>query len=205
MSLNPRAPLHTDVTIMQKARSMELDRQILNDGQNRGPLPMMTDDGLQFQRADQVADQVLSYNQQTTLLAKVFFHPRNIKIVQNAIRKSVYDASQGKFLISSQSPMELIAIMRSIYLQYARHVPHDITQQVEALNVLVVEDQTPLIIRGIQGYLQFSSSIMAVPTPMALPQHMSTRGNKLYADDKPSIDMSNILKGAGAIGGAFNY
>lgn len=203
MSLDPRAPISTDVTVMQKARAMEQDRQILNDGQNRGPLPMMTNDGLQFSRDDQVADQVLSYNQHTTVLAKVFFHPRNMKIVQNSIRRAVHDASQGKFMISSQSPMELVAIMRSIYLQYARHVPDNITQQVEALNALVVEDQTPLIMRGIQSYLQFSSSIMSVPTPMALPQNMSNRGNKLFTDDTPSRDMTKLIRGAGAVGGAF--
>jgi len=186
---------------MDKAHQMEKARQVTNDGQNRGPLPMMTNDALQFERNDQVADQVLAWNIQTTVLAKVFFHPHNIQTIQNGIRKGVYDASRGQYTISTQNPMELIAIMRSIYLQYAQHREDRVTQQVADLNEIVIRDQVPTMLKGIASYLQFSQSVMAVPTPLPLPQAMHKRGDRLYTGGSSTTDMGRILQGANSVGG----
>jgi hypothetical protein len=46
------------------------------------------------------ANEALFGIQQVTLLSLVFFSEPNMKIVQNALRKRVYDVSEKKYLIS---------------------------------------------------------------------------------------------------------
>ena len=61
-----------------------------------------------------------------TLLSKMFFSEANIKIIQNAIKKGVYDRSNKQFIIGEQNCDELKIIMRSIYLQHCNNLPCDI-------------------------------------------------------------------------------
>jgi hypothetical protein len=53
-------------------------------------------------------------------MSRAFFGPENMKIIQNAIRRDVYDRSkENQWVIDEQSADELQIVMRSLYLQYA--------------------------------------------------------------------------------------
>ena len=65
-------------------------------------------------------------------LNTLFFSDKNVIIIQNGIRKKVYDDSGGKHLIDNQSKRELTIIMRSIYLQYGKNLNCNITKQIES-------------------------------------------------------------------------
>lgn len=169
----------------QRIRQMEKDRQTLTDGKSRLPLPMV-DTTIQTTRDHQLADELLQWQQHTTLLAKVFFHPRNLNTIQNMIRRLVFDKSQGKFLISRQNDIELVAVMRSMYLQFARHQEDNITEQVEQLNELVTKEVVPPIIKSVESHLTFVSTLHQLPAPMALPQPTNQRGDKIYGQTSQS-------------------
>jgi hypothetical protein len=60
-----------------------------------------------------------------TSLSRAFFSPENTKIIQNGIRRDVYDRSgEKRWVIDEQSADELQIVMRSIYLQYAKNLEY---------------------------------------------------------------------------------
>jgi len=114
-----------------------------------------------------------------TLLSKTYFGPDNMKIIQNAIRKEVYDQSKEKrWVIDEQSADELQIVMRSLYLQYAKNLDYDIPGQIRDLNVLVIEWSVPRILSEIGMYQYYLNDISKLPTPMSHPVSESSAGTK---------------------------
>jgi hypothetical protein len=74
-----------------------------------------------------------------TPLSNAFFSGKNICYIQNAIRNGVYQKSKGQFTISNQDEDTLQIIMRSVFLQHAINKPCDTTQQIIALNQIVLD------------------------------------------------------------------
>jgi len=108
---------------------------------------------------------------ESNVLAQVYFSAENIQIVQNALRAGVYKMSNDKFVIAPQNVDTLKIIMRSIYLQYAEHSPHDITGQVEKLNKLVLDYAIPTVYNETIGYLKYCQDQSTLVVPLELPRH----------------------------------
>ena len=68
-----------------------------------------------------------------THLSNAFFSKENIEIIQNAIKSGVYKMSNERFVIGNQNEDTLKIIMRSIFLQNAKH-GHNVTQEISELN-----------------------------------------------------------------------
>lgn len=112
-------------------------------------------------------------------LSRSFFGPANMKIVQNAIRKTVYDKSGDKqWVIDEQSADELQIVMRSIFLQYAKNLEYDIPGQIKDLNDLVVEWCVPRIMSEIGMYEYYLKDISTLPVPLPQPISLSSAGTK---------------------------
>jgi hypothetical protein len=112
-------------------------------------------------------------------LSRTFFSPENTKIIQNAIRKDVYDRSGDKqWVIDEQSADELQIVMRSLYLQYAKNLEFDIPGQISELNRLVIEWCVPRIMSEIQMYDYYLKDISTLPVPLPQPMSMSSAGTK---------------------------
>jgi hypothetical protein len=114
-----------------------------------------------------------------TTLSRAFFSPENTKIIQNAIRKEVYDRSGDKhWVIDEQSADELQIVMRSLYLQYAKNLEFDMPGQIKELNRLVIEWCVPRIMSEVQMYQYYLKDISTLPTPLPQPMSMSSAGTK---------------------------
>ena len=112
-------------------------------------------------------------------LSRTFFSPENTKIIQNAIRKTVYDRSGDKqWVIDEQSADELQIVMRSLYLQYAKNLEIDIPGQIHELNRLVIEWCVPRIMSEVQMYEYYLKDISTLPTPLPQPMSVSSAGSK---------------------------
>lgn len=112
-------------------------------------------------------------------LSKAFFSPENTQIIQNAIRKDVYDRSaEKKWVIDEQSVDELQIVMRSLYLQYAKNLEYDIPGQIAELNRLVVDWCVPRVMSEISMYEYYLNDISKLPTPLPQPMSMSSAGSK---------------------------
>ena len=74
--------------------------------------------------------------QQETVISKVFFHPKNVDLVQKQLIMEVFRRTGGEFWIEKQDEKDLQVVMRSIYIQHARHLPDNIRGQIRELNNL---------------------------------------------------------------------
>jgi phosphopantetheine adenylyltransferase len=105
------------------------------------------------------------------MLARVFFSAENIQILQNGLRAGVYKMSKNKIVIPPQNIDQLKIIMRSMYLQYAQHLPHNIRQQVERLNKQVWDYVVPTVYNEAVGYTKYMQDQSSLVMPMDLPLH----------------------------------
>lgn len=126
----------------------------------------------QFMLHDRIpAHQVTTYrdalqgNQIDTVLSQAFFSKENIQIIQNGIRAGVYKKSDGLYNISPQSEENLKIIMRSTFLMYSANMPNNITEQVKALNKIVLDFCIPRVYSEAKGYVQYlyDASTLVVP------------------------------------------
>tara|TARA_B100001093_G_scaffold507866_1_gene569080 strand:- start:2130 stop:2630 length:501 start_codon:yes stop_codon:yes gene_type:complete len=114
-----------------------------------------------------------------TPLSVLFFSKENIKIIQNAIKKGVYDRSNNQFMIGEQSDDELKIIMRSIYLQNSENLPINITEQISTLNSLVLKYAIKQIYDAAVSYLKFRQDVSTMYTLPNHPVNSSNKGNTL--------------------------
>jgi len=125
------------------------------------------------------ATDALRGNWEVTALSKAFFSKENATLIQNAIRKAVYDKSgPKKYVIGDQSADELTIIMRTMYLQYAQNLPHDIAGQVADLNEKVLNWSVPHILSAVDHYQYYLNDISHMPVPLARSVSLSSAGTK---------------------------
>ena len=96
-------------------------------------------------------------NWSNNLLSNTFFSKENMQIVQNGIRAGVHKKSNGRFLIGEQDEDTLKMIMRSIYLQHAKNLPNQISEQVKSLNNMVLDYAIPQVMGEAIGYVKFKN------------------------------------------------
>jgi hypothetical protein len=105
------------------------------------------------------------------VLSVAYFSKENIQIIQNGLRAGVYTMSGNRFVISPQNVDTLKIIMRSIYLQYAEHLPNDITGQIKQLNRLVLDYAVPTVFNEATGYIKYMEDQSTLVVPLELPRH----------------------------------
>jgi hypothetical protein len=105
------------------------------------------------------------------ILARVYFSAGNVQILQNGLRAGVYKMSKNKIVIPPQNSDQLKIIMRSMYLQYAEHLPTNITKQVERLNKLVWDYVVPTVYNEAVGYAKYMQDQSSLVMPIDRPLH----------------------------------
>jgi len=118
-------------------------------------------------------------NWTNTVLSDAFFSAKNIQILQNGIRAGVYKLSNNQYLIDEQNTDELLIIMRSIFLQYAKNLPNNITQQIKDLNNLVLDYAVHQVYGEVQGYMKYKQDASTMYDPIARPVMSKTNDKQL--------------------------
>ena len=119
----------------------------------------------------------LTGNIEGNKLSKTFFSSGNILILQHGLMGGVHRSSGGRFQIGYQNQDTLKIIMRSIFLQHSSNLPTNITQQVEALNKLVLDYAIPQICGEAEGYVKYKNDVSTLPVP--LNRALSTYSNNI--------------------------
>ena len=114
-----------------------------------------------------------------TQLSILFFSLENIKILQNMIKKGVYDRSNKQYLIDSQNCDELKIIMRSIFFQNSQNLPYKIRDQIIALNKLVVCYAVNQIYNEAISYLKYKRDASYIYTIPPSPIYSSIKDKTL--------------------------
>jgi len=108
-----------------------------------------------------------------TLLSRTYFSLENIDIIQNAIRAEIYKKTNNKYIIDKQDYDQLKIIMRSIFLQHSVHQDHNIKNQIQTLNDMVLDYCIPKVYSELISYLKYKEDISTLATPMDNPIHIS--------------------------------
>ena len=118
-------------------------------------------------------------NWMNTPLSLAYFSSQNIKILQNNIRKGVFDKSNGEFIIGMQDEDELKIIMRSVFLQNSINLETNIREQIRDLNALVESYAIDQVYKEAISYLKYKRDASNMYALLALPSNSSTRGKTL--------------------------
>lgn len=103
-----------------------------------------------------------------TMLSRAYFSRENITIIQNAIRKGVYERSNQQYIIGNQSLDDIKIIMRSIFLQNAKNFGN-IQQQIISLNDLVIATCVQKIFSEAVGYMKYIKDASTLVVPLENP------------------------------------
>ncbi len=107
-----------------------------------------------------------------TMLSRVFFSKGNVQILQNGLRAGVYERSgEREIVLPPQSIDVLKTFMRDTFIQYSTFEPDNITNQVERINTLLLEQLVPMLYSEAIGYLKYLEDNSRLVVPMELPQH----------------------------------
>ena len=121
----------------------------------------------------------LSAMQQPTMLSRAFFSAPNIQMLQNALRRGVYEATHTN--VHEQSPDQLRLVMRSIFLQHSRNQTESadvVRAQIRELNEKVVTYCIPVVVSSLKQYQQYLVDISTMPTPMEYGLATSQAGSR---------------------------
>jgi len=116
--------------------------------------------------------------QETSKLNQLFFSKKNMDIIQNNIRYTVYVKTNKKHIIDKQSDIELQIIMRSMYLQHSPNLEYNYKEQIEYLNKLVVDWCVEKIIPQLEQYIGYLKEVEYMPMPIDLPVNLSSKGSR---------------------------
>lgn len=134
--------------------------------------------GYRTQVKNGVAESLLRGNWITNDLADKFFSPENVRSLQSAIKRGVYEKSGNKWAIDDQDVDELQIVMRSLYLQYAKNLETDIPGQIRELNALVIDWCVPRILTEVSAYNYYLQDISKMPLPLSHPVTMTSAGTR---------------------------
>ena len=112
-------------------------------------------------------------------LSDMYFSRQNIDNLHFEIINRVYARSNGQFKIGKQSEIQLQIVMRSIFLQEAKHLNCNFKKQISDLNEKVLEFCVPRIMTEINQFLGYKKDVNTMPVPLDHPQNLSGRGRKI--------------------------
>lgn len=115
-------------------------------------------------------------NLERTPMNQAYFSTANFQIIQNGIRKRVYDET-GK-IIDPVGTDDLFMVMRAIYLQYSRNLETRIPEQIADLNERVITWCVPKIVAEVNMYATYLKDISSMPVPLAHPVNQSSAGTR---------------------------
>jgi len=133
-----------------------------------------------FKMYDKISvDDKSGYNQalvgevEHSQMSDLYFSKENIKIIQNAIRRGVYDKSNGVYVIDEQDEDAVKIIMREVYFKHVKH-EENITNEIERLNKHVCDYAVPKLMGEISSYLKYKNDVSTLVVPMDLPKSTYT-------------------------------
>jgi hypothetical protein len=109
----------------------------------------------------------IQYRHSNTDLNTRFFSQENIDALQSRIQILVRQMVGAD--IGRQSDSDLMLIMRSYYLQYARNDPNDVEAELQELNDRVAGFAANRIAVEVEAYRYYRKDILDFPEPIARP------------------------------------
>lgn len=112
-------------------------------------------------------------------LSEIYFSRQNIDNLHYEIINRVFQRSNGQFKIGKQSEIQLNIVMRSIFLQEAKHLNCNYQKQINLLNEKVLEFCVPRIMTEINQFIGYKKAVNTMPVPLEHPKNLSGRGKHI--------------------------
>lgn len=145
-----------------------------------GRVDLMTSLGREvLPQLDEYRAQTTSYKEaltgdwESSILSTAYFSKENIQILHNAMRAGVHARSNGEFKISEQSTDTLKVIMRSVFIQDAKHQSTNITEQIREMNAIVTSHCVNQLFGELVAYKKYRRDVSTLRTPLDLPIYFS--------------------------------
>jgi hypothetical protein len=129
-------------------------------------------------KTNNISDDILKNILEKTPLSDAFFSKKNLDHLQCLIIRLVKERSDGKWIISRQSDNELLIVMRSLFLQYAQHLPFDIKGQLVELNRQVIIDVVPRVLTEVEQHLGYIRDQGSQINPIPRAEYAGSAGTK---------------------------
>ena len=111
-----------------------------------------------------------------THLSNLFFSDENVDIIQNGIRRGVFDKSNEQYMIGKQDDSTIRIIMNSVFLSNSQNVPNNnISSQITSLNKIVLHYCINELYDEIKWYKKYLSDIDELPLPIKPPTLIVTK------------------------------
>ena len=120
---------------------------------------------------------VLTGNFERSKLSDAYFSKQNIQIIQNGIRRGVFDKSQSRILVDNQPEDQIVTVMRAMYLQHSKNLEVNIAQQIAELNNFVLNYCIMNVFNEAVAYLKYKEDASTMHRPMQHPIY-SNKTNK---------------------------
>ncbi len=112
-------------------------------------------------------------------LSNMFFSDDNFKRIQRMIRDGVSERTGGQFKLDvDQDQKDLFLVMRAIYMEQARFLPHQVVRQCKQLNKKVVSEVIPGIITNIRQDYGYLKEINKPLSPIRRPVNVNNASRK---------------------------
>jgi hypothetical protein len=121
-------------------------------------------------------------------LEKAFFSKENVDLINKQLILEIYRRSNKKYLICAQKEEKLIIVMRYVFIEYSRHLPYNIKEQIKELNCIVIGEILPTVLSNADLKIGYIRDISTQPVGPPLPINTKNLERTL-----PSI--SNLLTG----------
>ena len=159
----PNAPKHTG-------------RLPLSDQEARLPVPPAVLYANEPYMVSSMMKENIQFRHTNTSLNEQFFGQENIDLLQARIQGEVRQMVSAE--IGRQSDSDLMMVMRSYYLQYAKNNPDDVREELAELNDRVVGFCSNRIAVEVEAYRYFRKDILDFPAPIANPINVKIYGTR---------------------------
>lgn len=88
----------------------------------------------------------------------------------------VYKKTDKKYLIERQNDSDLQVVMRSVFIQYAKHSDDNIKEQIRELDSIVVDEVVPGIITEVNAYIGYCERAFGPRQIMDHAKNVSKKG-----------------------------
>ena len=117
--------------------------------------------------------------QEKSLLSTVFFSKDNVILLKKLLKYNVWLKSNKQYNICNQSNIELIVIMRAIYLQNSKNIQCKIKEQILELNNKVLDYSINIIINNIKQQQEYIKTMNNPRYILDRGVAITNRGDKL--------------------------
>jgi hypothetical protein len=122
---------------------------------------------------------VLTGTFERTRLSDAYFSQNNIQIIQNGLRKGVYDRSNQKILVDQQPQDQVVSIMRSMFYQHSKNLEDNIPKQIQDLNKYVIDFCVNQVFNEAVAYLKYKEDASKMHVPMTAPLYSNKTDKSL--------------------------